>query len=238
MKLTACTLNLWKTKRWPDREQALAELLRRHRPDLLGVQELRPEHVPVIERALPHHDHVSEWTTHGSIFWDRRKLGCDRHGEVDVGLHEGGSLYWVKLAAEAHRLMVATVHLDWPGIEQERATGRNVRIEQIGRTGEALEELRDPDESVLLLADLNDSTHAIWILEDRFGYADVYGALGRKPRPTYPATDAEPGTPQVVDWIFSRGELSPTMVDTIDLLVDRIAPSDHRAVMACFTLGE
>ena len=229
MKLTACTLNLWKTKRWPDRSAALETMLSRHRPDLLGVQELCQEHLPVIARALPHHDRMQQ-EEHGTIFWDRRKWSCEDQGAIDVGLIEGGALYWARLGS----LLVATVHLDWPGLEQEKASGRNLRIEQARRVGEELGALHDG--ATILLADLNDCTHAVWILEDA-GFTEVYSALGRKPRRTYPATEAEPGAPQVLDWIFFRGSLAPTMVDTVDILVDRIAPSDHRAVIACFDLG-
>ena len=48
----------WQQQNWPARKHALATALRAAHPDILGVQEARPEQIAFLEQTLPEHQRV------------------------------------------------------------------------------------------------------------------------------------------------------------------------------------
>jgi hypothetical protein len=86
-RFTAMSVNLWNTQRWPDREAPLRMLLARS-PDVLCVQELRPQLGEFIDAELPDHRRVvgdeRGWTHEGNIWWDTRTLRACRAWGVTV----------------------------------------------------------------------------------------------------------------------------------------------------------
>lgn len=234
-----CTLNLWSLDRWPERRDSLSAFLRLHDPDLLCVQELRPETLAVLTEALPGHDRVQDpfpgWTGEGNVLWRRGAFMAAAHGAEDIGMLERDRrLFWVRLRrAGGGELLVATAHFTWPGNARESADGVNVRMEQARRAAAALAALAPDPEPALFLGDFNDHYHPIRILKAA-GFQDCFTGLGRIPRATRPAAPTYKGPQQTVDWILYRGGLRPMTCEAADFFLGDIAPSDHKPVMATF----
>lgn len=238
-RAVACTLNLWALDRWPERRDSLSAFLRLHSPDLLCVQELRPETLAAIAGTLPGHDHVEDpfrgWACEGNIFWRRDRFTALGHGAEEIGMLEPDRrLFWVRLRrADGGTLLLATAHLTWPGNEKERADGVNVRIAQARRAAAALDALAAPPAPTLLMGDFNDDYHPVRILKAA-GWEDCFTGLGRVPKATRPAAPTFMGQEQTIDWILYRGDLRPMTCEAVDFFHGDIAPSDHKPVLAAF----
>lgn len=247
-RLTAMTLNLWNTQRWPAREAPLRALLARS-PDLLCVQELRPPVAAVIDEALPHHLRVRDpfpgWEQEGNVWWDARRFEALEHGAADHGgVEELRRLFWVRLRdlPGDRALVVATVHLTWTGGTDEPSTGHSPRPAQTAAVAAALEAIAG-DGPCLLMGDLNDPVVPVWALRDA-GFTDAWAALGVQPPPTYPAFPVDgtgsrrsPLLPaSTLDWQFHRGAIRPVMTEVVDQPWRGVAPSDHRPVMTLYEL--
>lgn len=241
-RAVACTLNLWETSRWPERRDSLASFLGLHSPDILCVQELRPETLAVLEECLPGHDRVGDtfpgWTWEGNIFWRRGAFERMDHGIRDVGILEPERrLFWVRLrAAGGREMLVATAHFTWPGNEREKADGVNPRLGQARRAAEALDALAPAPAAALFMGDFNEHYHPVKVLKAA-GFQDCFSGLGRHPKATRPAVPTWQGPEQTVDWILYRGALRPMTCEAVDFFHGDIAPSDHKPVLATFALG-
>ena len=173
------TWNLWKDKNWPQRSDALQKFLRLHDPDVLAVQELSRVVRDLIDVVLPTHERIDDpfvgWESEGNIYWRKEVFVCTAHGAEDVGLMADRRLFWVRLEhkAEARHLLLANVHFSWAGEDEERQTGKNFRIEQAKLTVDVLDKLRVGSEPVVLAGDLNDASHAPWILQQKGGLTDA-----------------------------------------------------------------
>ena len=249
-RLTAMTLNLWNTQRWPAREAPLRALLRRS-PDVLAVQELRPALAEVIDDALPHHERIVDdlpgWRREGNVWWDARRLELLEHGAADHGAaEEHRRLFWVRLRhrAAATDLVVATVHLTWVGATDEPTTGLSPRPAQTRAVVAALAAVAG-DGPCLLMGDLNDPVVPVGILREA-GFVDAWAALGVQPAPTFPAFPVDGDgsrrppllPPSTLDWQFHRGAVRPVMTEVVDQPWRGVAPSDHRPVMTLYELGD
>ena len=238
-RAVVCTLNLWSLDRWPERRDSLLAFLRMHDPDLLCVQELRPETLAVLIEALPSHDHVRDalpgWTREGNIFWRRGSFEPLARGAEDIGMLEPDRrLFWVRLRRpEGGELLLATAHFTWPGNARESADGVNVRMAQARRAAAALDALAPPPAAALFLGDLNEHYHPVRILKAS-GFEDCFTGLGRIPAATRPAAPTYKCPQQTVDWILYRGALRPMTCDAADFFLGDIAPSDHKPVLATF----
>lgn len=232
-----CTLNLWQTSRWAERQASLLRFLELHSPDILCVQELRPESAILIERALPGHDRIRDpfpgWIREGNIFWRRGAFRSEAHGMEEVGMVEPERrLFWVRLgSAGGGSLLVSTAHFTWPGNAREMEDGVNVRRGQARRTAEALDRLAPSPFPALFMGDLNDHYHPIKVLKAA-GFTDVFTGLGRNPRATRPAAPTYQGTEETLDWIFYRGNIRPMTAEVVDFFHGDFAPSDHKPVLA------
>ena len=124
-RFTVMTFNVWNTERLEARQGPLATLLGRS-PDVLAIQELRPEVARLIGRALPDHHAVTDtlagWSTEGNIWWDARRFTRRSHGAADYGAPEfERRVFWVRLqhAEGGEEVVIASVHLTWPGGSDE-----------------------------------------------------------------------------------------------------------------------
>lgn len=247
IRFTVATYNLWATARWPEREAALRAFAAEIAPDILAVQELRPQTQAVLDEALPAHTRVDDpfpgWTQEGNVYWRADLFEKVAHGAEDVGIKEPlRRLFWVRLRLKGwdgrgrglpETLLVSTAHFTWPGHPDEVNTGVNPRPEQARRAVAALERLAAPGEPVLIVGDFNEETHVVRVLKGA-GYRDCF--RGCPPPATHPAIPTAKGTPQVIDWQFYRGPVRSLVSEVVEFYHKDLAPSDHKAVLAAYEL--
>lgn len=239
-RFSAMSVNLWNTQRWPDRAVPLRTLLAR-RPDVLCVQELRPQLGEFIDIELPAHRRVvgdeRGWSHEGNIWWDADRFEHLEHGASPFGAMERDRrVFWVRLRhlSVERELVVATVHLTWLGGSRELESGVNPRLEQTRAVVRVLDDVA-ADGPCLVMGDLNDPVVPPRVLGES-GFADAWGALGVVPLPTFPAFPlSTEGSrrppflpPSTLDWQFHRGPIRPLMTEVVDQPRRGIAPSDHR----------
>jgi len=239
-RFTAMSVNLWNTQRWPEREAPLRTLLAR-RPDVLCVQELRPQLGELIDAELPQHRRIvgdeRGWTHEGNIWWDVDRFEHLGHGASPFGAMERDRrVAWVRLRHRTAQrdVVVATVHLTWLGGSRELETGVNPRLEQTRAVVQVLDDVA-ADTPCLVMGDFNDPVVPPRVL-GQAGFADAWGALGVVPRATFPAFPlSTEGSrrppflpPSTLDWQFHRGAIRPLMTEVVDQPRRGVAPSDHR----------
>lgn len=243
------TYNLWGTNLWPQREPALRALFATRDADLIAVQELSAETRDVLDDMLPNHRRVEDsfagWTSSSNLWWRTDLFTMRDHGAHDIGARKTRRLFWVRLtpAGGGPPLLFATAHYTWPGDEQEERTGVNPRIAQARRTVAALDELA-ADGPCLFVGDLNDHHHPVHVLR-KAGFQDSFTALGRSGSPTSPVLpliarpegdDPPKDIPKVIDFQFSRGPIRVRTSEVVQYFHHGVAPSDHRPVVATYSL--
>ncbi|MDZ7747888.1 MAG: hypothetical protein U5K43_02835 [Halofilum sp. (in: g-proteobacteria)] len=233
LRVSVCSYNLWNTERWPAREPALRQFLERFEPDLLGVQELRPETRDCIDTVLAGHDRVVDelagWSGEGNLWWRRALFEHVEHGAPGFGSHEPDRrLFWVRLrrADAGGTVIAATAHLTHTSHEDEARTGQSPRIAQARAIVEALEALVRPGEPAWFMGDLNDPYHPGRILHEA-GYVSCFAALGLQPPPTFPAIPTawkaagEHQFNACFDWIAANAAARPLAAHAAALLPRR-----------------
>ena len=243
-RFVVCTYNIWASNRWPEREAALRSFLDHHRPDILCLQELRPETRAVIDAVLNTHRRVDDpfegWIRESNIYWNLDLFTRVEHGAEDIGMfEEKRRLFWARLQPAAEGMptvFIGTAHYTWSGNAQEKDGGVNPRYEQAQRTVEALNRLAPEAEPLIFMGDLNDYIHPLRILREG-GLTDSFRALGRVPVPTIPAVPTANGTPQCIDWMLHRGPIHPMATGVVDFYTEDIAPSDHKPVITTYRFG-
>jgi endonuclease/exonuclease/phosphatase family metal-dependent hydrolase len=248
----AMTYNVFGDHHLAERKPALRALMHSRPPDLLATQELRPGSREVIDAELAGHDRVVDehpgWACQSNLWWRRELFTRLDHGVADVGIVEPtAGLFWVRLrAGDGAELVFATAHLTWPGHAEERATGVNARVPQARAVITALDELA-ADGPCLFTADVNDIGGPLWELGNA-GFLDSFTALGSPSPPTHPVVPAPfssgRGTrlspvqspAKAIDWLFHRGALRARTSEVVEFFHDGSAPSDHKPVVATFTL--
>jgi endonuclease/exonuclease/phosphatase family metal-dependent hydrolase len=237
----ACTYNLSGTTRWEERRRSLERFLEVNRPDVLCVQELRPESCDLISDTLPWMRRVGDpfpgWTEEGNIFWNSDLFDLVDYGAEDIGIVEKSRrLFWVRLVNESgDTVVVATAHLSWLEEAGERGEWVTVRVAQAEAAVASLGELVRPDEPVLLMGDFNDYLYPIDVLSDA-GFEDSFRALGRVPVITHPARLTSEDSPTLLDWMMHSGPGRPTLTSVVDFFVDEIPPSDHKPILTTYTV--
>lgn len=250
----ATTYNLWGDAHLVEREPALRAFFRTRAPDLLATQELRPGSRALIDEELPGHARVVDdhpgWARQSNLWWRRELFELVAYGVRDVGiLDPTAGLFWVRLRTAGGTVLVfATAHLTWPGHAEERATGVNQRVPQARAVAAALDELAGAG-PCLFTSDVNDIGGPLWELGNA-GFLDSFTALGSPAPPTHPVvpmpftsgrgTRLSPvqSPAKAIDWIFSRGAVLPRTSEVVEFFHDGSAPSDHKPVVATFTLDE
>jgi len=243
-RLTVCTYNIWTWTRWPERRAALQQFAATRRPDILCLQEVQAESLAALDETLGStHDRVNDsftgWSSEGNIYWDRSLFERVEFGAEQIGIiEEFRRLFWARLRVldgTNRTLLVATAHYTWHGHQVALETEKNVRMPQARETVRALAELSHPDEPVLFMGDLNDTTEPIRILRDG-GFADCFTSLGSAPINTWPALPTTSGPQQTIDWMMHRGPIRPINAEVIDFYHVDLAPSDHKPILATYAL--
>jgi endonuclease/exonuclease/phosphatase (EEP) superfamily protein YafD len=251
--------NLWGNRHWERREPALRALLEKRAPDILAVQELSPVSKQLIDEVLTEHDRVEDafpgWSFHGNLWWRRDLYELLAYGAEDIGIRAKQSrLFWVRLrptgfgtgSSSGPELVVSTAHYTWAGNQQERLDDVNPRVGQARRTVTALDRLAGSGPCVFAV-DLNDFARPLWALREA-GFVDSFSALGSVSPVTHPviptaldlAGEVGPGSvPKAIDWQFHRGTgIRVRTSEVVDFFHAGVAPSDHKPVVAAYTLDE
>ncbi len=251
IRFVATTYNLWGTNRWPQREAALRAYLRLAGPDLLALQELRPETRAVLDEELKDHQRVEDpfegWSREGNLYWSGRLFERIEHGAEEIGISSSPlrRLFWVRLRIKptGRSLLMSTAHYTYQGHPHERETGQSPRIEQARQTVAALNRLERPEEPILFMGDLNDPNNALRALRAG-GLRDSFESLGRLPLITWPASptagrpDKSPRTIQVLDWQLNRGPIRVMNCDVADFYLEDLAPSDHKPLSVTYAIED
>jgi endonuclease/exonuclease/phosphatase family metal-dependent hydrolase len=248
IRLSFITYNLWNTERWEARRPALGEFVRVFRPDVLCVQELQPESRAFLDASLTGYDRVEDpfpgWTNEGNIYWNCRLLAEVEHGAEDVDIQEPERrLFWARLRVrdKGPTLLVCTAHFTFRGNSDEVLTGWSPRVRQTRLAIEALQRLAGPGEPVLLMGDLNDSSHPAYLLHEA-GYTDCFTALHLQSPPTAPCIPTsrrlphEPAPSQTLDWILGNARVRPVAASVPRFFFGDMTPSDHWPVLAVYEI--
>lgn len=241
-RFIVATYNIWGVNRWPEREEALRGFLQDVRPDILALQELRPETRAVLDEELDDYERIDDpfegWIREGNIYWQKGLFEKVEYGAEQVGILETyRRLFWVRLRVlgTGRTLVVATAHFTWVGNKVERETHVNPRVNQAQQTIEALDRLVPEDEPLIFLGDLNEAGNAIRALREG-GLTDCWRGRGTYPQPTHPAFPTAKGSPSVLDWQFYRGPLRPMVCEVVDYAKGDLSPSDHKPVLVAYGL--
>ena len=246
------TYNVWGDWRVEERMPALQALLERRPPDLLATQELRPASRAAIDEALPGHERIRDdspgWSRQSNLWWRTDLFEALDYGAEDVGIRaEHASLFWVRLQPRADEpvgpLVFSTAHLTWPGHPQEREDDVNPRVDQARRIVGELDRLAG-EGAAIFAVDINDYARPLWVLSEA-GFSESFGALGQASPVTHPVVpltlpgDRPHGVAAVakaIDWQFHRGPVRARSSEVVDFFHHGVAPSDHKPVVATFTL--
>lgn len=244
--------NLYGDNRLTERVPALRSLFATRDPDLVSVQELRAESRSMIDQVLPGHQRVHDadagWTAQSNIWWRDEIFALEEYGLESIGhdldAEKDRGLFWVRLrvrdAPEAPALVYGTAHLtaQW----KDRAEV-NPRTGQIRRIIAELDRVASASPCIFT-TDINDVERPVMALRDA-GFTDSFSALGTISPVTHPvAALASPQSQQrsvpviskVYDWQFFRGPLRSRCCEVPDIVYPGIAPSDHKPVVATFTI--
>lgn len=200
--------------------EALVELVARHRPDLLAIQELTPSFARELRRAgldrrLPNAILETRRKVSGAGLYSRlpmRKIG----GSQAFAFRQPRA---VLRLPDGRRLRVANVH---PYPPQRNA---------VGEWSEALESMPSTGDGApwILVGDFNATLDHSQLrdLLDR-GYRDAGEVAGEGLEPTWPAEDWASRLPGVtIDHVLADSRLG-----VVDYEVEELPGSDHRPVLA------
>ncbi len=160
----------WEQFDWPVRKYALQTALEQAKPDILCIQEGRPEQVAFLEKALPDHRRVGAGRNDGkaagehcAIYFQKQRFeelaGSTFWLEEPIDQPRAGSFLdikrictWVRLRDKltGRTFRVYNTHLYLT--EQPRVTAATIVLDHIAR--------REPVDPVLLTADFNASPSA------------------------------------------------------------------------------
>jgi endonuclease/exonuclease/phosphatase family metal-dependent hydrolase len=242
----------WQQQNWPSRKHALAAVLREARPDILCVQEARPEQVAFLEKTLAGYKRVGVGREDGrgkgehcAIFFrlDRFQAIADGTFWLEEPADQpAGPGRWVKRTCTWVRL-------------RERARGRTLRVYNAhlpGRTAAAvrgqsrlsasrivLDHIKtgDPSDAVVLVGDFNAGPDA--------PSRRVFAEVGLRETATLAGKQAAPPTYQFYG--LRLGSLDGILVGpgwgvsrhaVVDVKPDGVFPSDHFGVLADLTLSQ
>lgn len=249
VRLNIISCNIWNTERLALREPALRRFLTLFDPDILCLQELRPQSRDLIDEILPNHSRVHErfagWNRESNIYWRDSMLTEIGHGAEDVQIMEAGHrrLFWARLQLKhvERSILVATAHLTHQRHPEESRTGLSPRVGETRRIIASLKSLNRKHEPLFFMGDLNDPVHPPTLLHDA-GYVSCFAALGIQPDPTfkcYPTADVAPGKAvmsQTIDWLGANRESRPLSASIPHFFFKDAAPSDHWPVQAIYEI--
>ena len=238
------TYNLWATNRWPERAEPLRSFLKTTFPDVLALQELRPETRQLLDETLDRHTRVEDpfegWIREGNIYWRTDLFEQLEYGAEAIEIKEPlRRLFWVRLRHKSSgvRLLVATAHLTWQGHPDEVQHHINPRPRQAALAAEALERLAKGVDGVFFVGDFNEATNAINVLR-RAGFKDTFRDRGVLQPTTHPAFSTPRSVPQVLDWQLYRGAVRVLAAEVVDFFAGEMAPSDHKPLLVVYEVGQ
>jgi len=237
----------WIKGDWPARKDALASALKSVRPDILCVQEARPEQLGFLERTMPGHQRVgvgrddgAAGGEHCAIFFDRERFQQIDKGTFWLEEPTDRPAGWRLWRLSGPKRICTWVHL------RDRHTGRAFRVYNThlylmeGSRQRAvrliLAQLAQADcaEPILLAGDFNATQKA----PSRRRFAQVSLAstatlATQQPRPTYQFY----GIPlRSIDEILASPQWKVHTHEVLNLKPGNRYPSDHFGVMAEMTL--
>jgi endonuclease/exonuclease/phosphatase family metal-dependent hydrolase len=249
LRISIVTYNIWLTERWAVRAPALRGFLDAFSPDVLCLQELRPESRSFIDSALPTHTRVDDayrgWVTESNIYWRDTLFTPIEHGAEEVGIPDGDRrLFWARLKIRDldRSMLVATAHLTSQRNKHECETGQSPRVEQIRRIIAALKRLNEPGEPLFFMGDMNDTVHPPRMLHEA-GYVGCFASLGVQTPPTYqcyPTANVQPGNRvvnQSIDWLVANTHARAVAAAVPHFYLNDAAPSDHWPVQAVYEIS-
>ena len=251
VRVSVMTFNVWGNDRWPERKDALQETVRRHRPDVLYLQEVTPQILQAITEVLPSHKYVVDsnfkgWSTECNIVWNNDLLEKTKHEFVDAmgfedNPHRGLFTALLRVRSNPQITFAAlTVHFPWPGCPAELRTGMNQRALIADKIVDFTGDGSDQAMPFILAGDFNESFHPQRILRDA-GYEDVFSEVGVPPPVTHPVRSASQREssmpPQALDWIMIRGSgMRVLTASAVDVRGPDLS-SDHLPVVTVVELG-
>ena len=151
---------------WPYRKDAVAALLRRHSPDLFGLQEALPHQIAELSAALPEHDWLGVGRDGGGggegapVFYRKDRFTLLKGGTFwlsetperpsrgwDAALNRVCSYGLFKEKPSRHRLLVINCHFDH--------AGKTAGIESARLVLNMVEKINDDDDPLVLMGDFN-----------------------------------------------------------------------------------
>ena len=241
----------WQQQNWPARKHALATVLREAQPDILGVQEARPEQVAFLEKTLPDHQRVGvgrddgrDAGEHCAIYFRRDRFEAIGSGTfwlqeptdqpAGAGRWAKRTCTWVRLRRRAggRTLCVYNTHL--PGRTAALVRGQS----RLSAARIVLDHIKagDPADAVVLVGDFNAGPDA----QPR----RVFAEIGLRETAALAGKQAAPPTYQFYG--VRMGSLDGILVGpgwrvgrylVVDVKPDGVFPSDHFGVLADLTLS-
>lgn len=252
--LTALTFNIrYGTAKdegnlWPDRKDAVVEVIRATQPDIVGIQESLSFQNEYLIDQLPEFASVGEGREGGNegeyaaILYRESRYSLARAGRFWLSdtPEVVGSMTWADLPrivtwadlverGNARRLIVLNTHF-----AHNSEDARQKSAELIVRR---LAEIVPDQVDSLLLGDFNCSPGSVahtTILDS--GFLDPLTVLGVPPTPSFHGWKGLVGEGGPIDWVLYRGRLEPTSYKVLnEKYLDRY-PSDHFPVVTRFKL--
>lgn len=227
---------------WPHRRQALLALIKKHDPDVLGVQEALFSQIDEIQATLPDHERVGVGRDNGlrkgeysALFTRRSKMGLReggtrwisdeplKPGSLAPGAHITRVFAWGEyFLAGGRRVLIMGCHLDHESNEARLMGARHMR---------AFAEAR-PDLPCIILGDFNcsfsDPPIDAMLAGDKFSACKpATGPFG-----TFTAFKPEDVNGPMIDHIFIDNRWRMVGAEIDRTLVEGRTPSDHFPVVA------
>lgn len=240
---------------WPDRAPAVAELLSREQPTLLGVQEPLFSQLAAVRQALPGHEMYGigrgggSHGEHCAIFYDPQRLTLLSWEQIWLSdtPYEMGSATWGNTCSRfvvlsrlrdertGAELVMANTHLDHE-VEEARRRGARMILDLLGKEEYA-------GLPTILTGDFNSAAHdapAYDILTAEDALRDTWDAAEHRRTPewgTFPDyRDPVEGAARI-DWILaSPGVRSRAAAINVSRGSTGAAPTDHAPVQALLSL--
>lgn len=228
---------------WRHRRAALIALVKKHDPDVLGVQEALASQIDELRAALPGHDILGAGRDdgrrsgeHAALFTRRDLLGLreggtrwisdspSRPGSIGPGAHIPRVFTWGEFFAPGKRpLLLINSHLD-----HESAEARQMGTTQMRAFADAR-----PSLPAVVMGDFNcgPDSKAVSILTHAGRF--VGARLDQGPHGTYNGFNPSHTNGEMIDHVFASPEW-----EVLDVLIDRSLtpegrpPSDHFPVIA------
>ncbi|HMF19867.1 MAG TPA: endonuclease/exonuclease/phosphatase family protein [Gemmataceae bacterium] len=236
----------WQQQNWPARKHALAAASGEAQPDILGVQEARPEQVAFLEKTLPGHKRVGvgrddgrDAGEHCAIYFCR-----DRFEAIDSdtfwleeptdqpaasGRWAKRTCTWVRLRQRDGGRILCVYNTHLPGRTaalvrgQSRLSAARIVLDHI--------KMGDPSDAVVLVADFNAGPDApSRRLFAEIGLRETAELAGNQTAPpTYQFYGVRMGS---LDGILVGPEWRVKRHTVVDVKPDGVFPSDHFGVLA------